>query len=195
MTPRKNIFRVKSLKAALHEFLSAPAAHGGINDGVVASVMGAKGTHVVDPPSFDAATLKYGKKCRTFVDAFNACWNGHRDWRKFDLETLQNCDGEDFLSLQLPTRVRQAMDDAAVNEELYGSGEEERAENELPPLELLRRKGPTKRMRRLAAQTRRAARCKGSRNACSKTALARKYRVVKREYHEIGEQLRRAGER
>lgn len=109
-----NPLRVRSLKAALDQFLSAPATGGyPTNENVVLEVMGARGKGAWDCPTFDNVRLTYSvPKACTFERAFYACWRGPkrnpRDWRDFDLETLQESH-EEFRHLQLPERVQDAL--------------------------------------------------------------------------------------
>jgi hypothetical protein len=108
-----------SIGDALDEFLLAPAlqprcddlvfrATGGgwSNEAIVVAVCGVRGIHVVDPPLYDAVSLKYEVKCGTFEEAFRACARpystaGHRDWRDFDLDVLRECHLA-FAALQMP---------------------------------------------------------------------------------------------
>jgi hypothetical protein len=113
-----------SLSDALDEFLLAPATRpkldgaafsgavgGWRNEDVVVAVCGVRGIHVVDPALYDAVSLKYDVKCRTFEEAFRACarsysaW-GHRDWRDVDIETLRECHSG-FRGLQMPEWIEE----------------------------------------------------------------------------------------
>jgi len=178
--------RVRSLRAALNEFLLAPSLKGGSNEQLVVEHLGVKGIHVVDPPSYDAVSQKYEKRIRTFEEAFYACWRGQRDWLRFDLETLRECD--DLGALQLPQRIEriliqqeEAAERAAIMGEQYAHdylGEETPA---APPLELLRRTPPSRRQRwrgRLSTRAR------------GRTKLAAQYRAAKLAYHRAGRALR-----
>ncbi|HVO22490.1 MAG TPA: hypothetical protein VMW56_02560 [Candidatus Margulisiibacteriota bacterium] len=181
--------RVKSLRAALDEFLRAPSAdNGDTNEQLIVHHLGTKGIHEVDAPSFDAVSVRYEKKIRTFEEAFYACWNGKRDWRAFDIDTLRECD--DLGALQLPARVEEAIirdeeqaEREAIMGEVYSEVVFPREEAlELPPIELLRRPMPKRRRRRTTMRMSKAAR--------SRTRLAKAYREAKAAYHRAGEALR-----
>jgi hypothetical protein len=120
-----------SIADALDEFLVAPATRpkldgaafsstvgGWTNEDVIVAVCGTRGIHVVDPALYDAVSLKYETKCRTFEDAFRACarpytrW-GQRDWRDFDIEILRECHSG-FRALQMPTWIEELH----LNEEM-----------------------------------------------------------------------------
>lgn len=179
--PRSSSLRVRSLKAALGEFLSAPATGGyGTNDGVVQAVMGSKGKALKDCPTFDNVRAKYDKpKACTFESAFNACWAGSRDWRDFDLVALRESH-PDFVHLQLPLRVEDALEREAIQaeqEHLAGDVEPEVLE-EYPPLELLYREtgGRRRRGRRRRARQRcgRFRTCSGAGRALSRCKVRRR---------------------
>jgi hypothetical protein len=113
-----------STRDGMAEFLGAPcprprdltgyvadATKGWTNGDVIQAVMGSAGTQVKDKATFDAVSGRHGVKCQTFEDAFRACAvpytsSGHRDWRHFDLKTLQDCHPA-FKSLSLPTWVHE----------------------------------------------------------------------------------------
>jgi hypothetical protein len=183
--------RVASLKAALKEFLLAPSLAGGSNEHLIVEHLGVKGIHVVDPPSFDAASEKYEKKCRTFEEAFYACWRGQRDWLRFDLETLRECD--DLRDLQLPQRIEheimrqeeEAERAAIVGEQYLDAYAPDDTAAAPPPLELLHRAGPRRRRRWKRI----------SKNARGRKRLAREYRAAKDAYHRAGRALRCSHER
>jgi hypothetical protein len=188
MIRRSKTLRVPSLAAAFKLFMHAPATGGyGINQGVVDAVMGARGSSAPDCPTFDAVREKYeNKKACTFQQAFNACWNKKRDWREFDLRTLQDSH-EEFRHLQLPERVYDALEREAIageHERETSAHVQDEEVDEAPPLELLHRAGSSRKTRR---------KCRGSKNACSRKKLAKKYRAAKVAYHAAGEQLRWAG--
>lgn len=136
---------VRSLGAAYSEFLEAPATGGyRTNEGVIQHVMGNMKVH--DCPTFDLVREKYERKgACTFEEAFRACFAGTRDWRHFDLRTLQESH-EEFQHLQLPIRVQDALERDAIQGE-YARGEDLRRDmlgahddDEIsPPIELLRR--------------------------------------------------------
>lgn len=197
---RPSPLHVRSLKAAMSAFLSAPATGGyHTNDHVVQAVLGAKGAHSKDCATFDAVRDKYEiPKACTFAQAFNACWHGSRDWREFDLEALQSSH-ELFTHFGLPERVEAALQHqsiAAHAERAAGDVHESSSSDDysdLPPLELLHREGPTTRRRRARGAKKRKRGCVGSQNACSHSKLARQYQEAKRAYHKAGEQLRWSG--
>lgn len=184
--------RVRSLHAALKEFLLAPSRKGGSNEQLIVEHMGVKGIHVVDPPSFDAVADKYEKKIDTFEQAFYACWRGQRDWLRFDIATLRECD--DLGALQLPQRIEdeiirreEAAERAAIAGEEYFGVEAPPEEAEFAaPLELLRR-APPRRRRRLRGRL--------SKRARGRTRLAKQYREAKAAYHRAGRALRCSHER
>lgn len=102
-----------TLDNMLAAFLQSASSDGRTNAAVVESVVGASRSKsaidVVDPATYDGASGRHGKRCRTFREAFAACaepWDryGHRHWRTFDLETLQGCH-EGFRALRLPEWV------------------------------------------------------------------------------------------
>lgn len=134
-----------SIDEALGEFLAAPAAgrpqgaegytvdaisdgrRGFTNESIVHVVMGAAGVTVRDPATFDAVSGRHDAKCRTFEEAFRACAVpydafGHRDWRDFDLETLQGCCPE-FEALRLPAWIEEMRMEEQL-EEFYRAGGE-----------------------------------------------------------------------
>lgn len=179
---RPSSLRFRTMHDAYQEFLGAPATGGyGTNEGVILSVMGS--TKEKDCPAFDSVREKFGKKkACTFEEAFRACFRGHKDWRKFDFEPLQEAHAE-FRHLQLPERVYDALereaiaghyeDDPtpAIDQSVFEPAEE------LPPLELAQRSGPARRSRA---------------GKSTVAALARKYAAAKRLYHATGEQLHMA---
>jgi hypothetical protein len=183
--------RVRSLRAALKEFLLAPSLKGSSNEQLIVQHLGVKGIHVVDPPSFDAVADKYEKKIDNFEQAFYACWRGQRDWLRFDIATLRECD--DLGALQLPQRIEdeiirseEAAERAAIaGEEYFGVDAPPDEAEFAPPLELLRRAPPRRRRRwkRL------------SRTARGRTKLAKQYREAKAAYHRAGRALRCSHER
>jgi hypothetical protein len=170
----------------------APSLKGGTNEQLIVEHLGVKGINLVDPPSFDAVSEKYEKKVRTFKEAFYACWHGQRDWLRFDIATLRECD--DLGALQLPQKIEHQIilrEEAAEREAIIGeqyadvfvpADEPEFA----PPLELLRR-APPRRRRRLRGRL--------SKRARGRTALARRYREAKHLYHAAGRALRCSHER
>lgn len=197
--------RVTSIKAALDEFLVAPSGDNGYSNGeLVVRHLGAKGIDLVDPPSFDAASLRYEKKIGSFREAFAACWNGKRDWVDFDIQTLRACD--DLGRLQLPERVERVIAEreeaeeraAIVNESQFSDREEGFTDEavEAPPLELLRRrrrKTTRKRRARTVATTRKRTARTGRRKAArSCKPLELEYRRAKAAYHRAGNKLLRA---
>lgn len=109
--------KIASLRKAFHDFLVAPDSDGyGSNEKVVVAVMGARGVHASDCAQFDAVRLKYEVPTAcTFEDAFRACWGRYRDWRRFDLETLQECH-EEFRFLRLPAKIEQILEQEEINE-------------------------------------------------------------------------------
>ncbi len=184
--------RVRSLRAALKEFLLSPSLKGGSNEQLIVEHLGVKGIHLADPPSYDAVSLKYEKPVSTFEEAFYACWRGQRDWLRFDLETLRECDT--LAALQLPQRIEneiirreEAAERAAIVGEQYDDFEYERGEVDTfaPPTELLRRPPPTHRRRRMAL----------SKRARGRSKLAAQYRQAKAAYHRAGHALRCSHER
>lgn len=153
--------KVKSLRAALDVFLSAPSADEGLtNEGHINRVLGH--LSVRDPASFEAVAEKYEKPVSTFAEAFNAAWHGKRDWRDFDLAVLQ----ETFPALRLPAKVEAAIlaeDEAEWKQREYeaslkteeDSYDEPAFDEEEPrPLALLRRPGPQSRRRKSAEKVR-----------------------------------------
>lgn len=101
----------------LQAFLAAPAADGRLNCVVIESVVGASVgkscVDVVDPATYDGASGRHDARCRTFREAFRACavaWDvyGHRHWRTFDIQTLQDCHS-DFRVLRMPEWVEQRI--------------------------------------------------------------------------------------
>lgn len=169
---------MRSLQAALDEFLRAPATHGySTNEGVVLAVMGTKGDKLKDCPTFDAVRLKYEKpNACTFEQAFKACWGGKRDWRDFDFATLRDSH-EEFSALELPLRVQEALEREAIAEEHQRIAGDDEPSEEFPPLELLRRRPPDKKRR------------KPRRSPKKVSAATRRYLEAKRAYHSTGEQL------
>lgn len=184
-SPRPRSTRVKSLRAALDEFLRAPSRDDGLtNEELIVKNLGVRGVDLADPPSFDAVALKYEKPVKTFREAFRACWNGKRDWLAFDIGTLRECD--DLGRLQLPEHVEAAIarqvDEAErtaiMSEPTYeyegihfGNGEPES-----PPLEILHRESSRTRKR-----------------ALTRAQLARAHQRAKAEYHRTAKALRRLG--
>lgn len=129
------------LERGLLEFLAAPASpprsiayepcSAWDNEGVILSVTG--GLDVVDEALYDAVSLKYEVKVRTFREAFRVCARtctraGHRDWADLDLEVLQDCH-PGFASLGLPAWVDEMMCSEMCADELercarFGADEE-----------------------------------------------------------------------
>lgn len=118
----------------LQAFLASPAADGRLNCQVIESVVGASigkpAIDVVDPATYDGASGRHDARCRTFREAFRACavtWDcyGHRHWRTFDLQTLQDCH-PDFRVLRMPEWVEQRI----LEEQLADHMEALRAEHE-----------------------------------------------------------------
>jgi hypothetical protein len=182
--------RVRSIKAALDEFLRAASGDNGHTNGeLVVKHLGAKGIDLVDPPSFDAVALRYERPIKTFREAFRASWNGSRDWRRFDLAALRACD--DLGALQLPERVEAALQaeqyDAAREDaeeraaiQAESRGEYTEAEADFPPLELLRRPGPSRRRRARRRRHQIKVRAKKRRRLVSKRKRPSRYRARRR---------------
>lgn len=185
MPRRSSPFIVRSLKSAWSDFLGATATGGfETNEGVFLHVLG----HITvrDCSTFDGVRENYElKKACTAQQAFNACWNRKRDWRGFDLRSLQDCH-EDFRHLGLPDKVNDALERESIQEESDRGEGNRRAANkeeyeEAPPLELLYRGGKSRRKRKSKSAP------KSKREKIG--TLKKIYRVAKKMYHETGEQL------
>ncbi len=101
----------------LDSFLSAPAVPpkaigrgggGWTNYDIVVAVCGVRGPHVRDQALFDAVSLKYGRPCETFAQAFRECMRGRRSLARLDIATLRECHPA-FAALQLPPFVEEAQ--------------------------------------------------------------------------------------
>lgn len=107
-----------SMAWALDQFTGAPSAHGELNGDIIERVMGASiarpsALDTIDPAIFDAVSVRSGKRCRTFREAFAACCasstaTGHRYWQDLDLRSLQECHPE-FRAFRLPEWVEQLI--------------------------------------------------------------------------------------
>lgn len=132
---------MRSVSAALAEFLDAPATRpelegyvadnvrGWTNRAIVEAVVGTRGASGVDRSLYDAVSVRCGSKVVSFASAFKACAppydaHGHRSWADFDLDTLRECHAA-FASLQLPARVAALLDarDLAAHYALLDQGD------------------------------------------------------------------------
>ena len=82
-----------TIKRMLADFLEVPG-----NMAAVEELCGAGSRNKPAPALWDAASVRSGRKCRTFDEAFAACCVGRRragridhGWAWFDLDTLREC--------------------------------------------------------------------------------------------------------
>ena len=117
-----------TIKRMLADFLEVPGNMAAIED-----LCGAGSRNKPAPALWDAASLRHGKRCRTFDEAFAACCVGRRragriehGWAWFDLATMREC----VPGLDLPAWVYEAQAEAAEREMARGLEELALAEQE-----------------------------------------------------------------
>ena len=105
-----------TIKRMLADFLEVPG-----NMAAVEELCGAGSRNKPAPALWDAASVRSGRKCRTFDEAFAACCVGWRragrvehGWAWFDLETMRECvPGVDFPPEVYEEQARRAQEEWA----------------------------------------------------------------------------------